>query len=289
MTRIRLIPVLIFGLVSLLPIRVLSFALDNRPLPPIQDRGPAAGDRFARSNERAPLGAEADNKIITGSTANAVTRVAEAKTADPKAADPKAADSKTADSKAAESKAGAAPNVPKINSEPEGIRVPPPPAQMPERGQVASPAEREILERLQARRTEIEAKNREIEMRDSLLRTTERKLDEKIGQLRTLENQIDAGQAARSDPKQRFKPLVTMYETMKPKEAARVFDRLDIKVLMDLVQQMNPRKVAEILAAMEPAAAERLTVALARQAQNLSEVAVPAADGELPRLSPPRR
>ncbi|MCA3600955.1 MAG: flagellar protein FlbB [Methylobacterium sp.] len=289
MTRIRLIPVLIFGLVSLLPIRVLSFALDNRPLPPIQDRGPAAGDRFARSNERAPLGTEADNKIITGSTANAVTRVAEAKTADPKAADSKTADSKTADSKAAESKAGAAPNVPKINSEPEGIRVPPPPAQMPERGQVASPAEREILERLQARRTEIEAKNREIEMRDSLLRTTERKLDEKIGQLRTLENQIDAGQAARSDPKQRFKPLVTMYETMKPKEAARVFDRLDIKVLMDLVQQMNPRKVAEILAAMEPAAAERLTVALARQAQNVSEVAVPAADGELPRLSPPRR
>jgi hypothetical protein len=167
MTRIRLIPVLIFGLVSLLPIRVLSFALDNRPLPPIQDRGPAAGDRFARSNERAPLGAEADNKIITGSTANAVTRVAEAKTADPKAAD----------SKTAESKAGAAPNVPKINSEPEGIRVPPPPAQMPERGQVASPAEREILERLQARRTENEAKNREIEKRDSLMRTTVRKLD----------------------------------------------------------------------------------------------------------------
>ena len=284
MTRIRLIPVLIFGLVSLLPIRVLSFALDNRPLPPIQDRGPAAGDRFARSNERAPLGAEADNKIITGSTANAVTRVAEAKTADPKAAD-----SKTADSKTADSKAGAAPNVPKINSEPEGIRVPPPPAQMPERGQVASPAEREILERLQARRTEIEAKNREIEMRDSLLRTTERKLDEKIGQLRTLENQFDAGQAARNDPKQRFKPLVTMYETMKPKEAARVFDRLDIKVLMDLVQQMNPRKVAEILAAMEPAAAERLTVALARQAQNVSEVAAPTADGELPRLSPSTR
>ncbi|MCU0818497.1 MAG: flagellar protein FlbB [Beijerinckiaceae bacterium] len=270
MTRIRLIPVLIFGLVSLLTIRVLSIALDNRPIPQIADLGPGAGDRFARTIERARTGAAADDPIITGSTG----KPAEAKPADPKAP-PQATQ--------------AEPPVPKIKPEPEGTRVAPPPAQMPERGQVASPSEREILERLKDRRTEIEARDRELEMRDSLLRTTERKLDEKIGQLRTLENQLESSQAKSNDPKQRFKPLVTMYESMKPKEAARVFDRLDIKILMDIVQQMNPRKMAEILAAMEPAAAERLTVALARQASNVAEVAVPAADGELPRLNPPRR
>lgn len=286
MTRIRLIPVLIFGLVSLLTIRVLSIALDNRPLPQLSDLGPVAGDRFARSIERARLGQQADSQIITGSTGNADA----AKGADGKAGDAKAPDAK---SPAVAQAPGQSPQgeakVPGIKPEPEGTRLSPPPAQMPERGQVASPAERDLLERLKDRRTEIEAKNRELEMRDSLLRTTERKLDEKIGQLRTLEGQFDANQAAKNDPKQRFKPLVTMYETMKPKEAARVFDRLDIKVLIDLVQQMNPRKVAEILAAMEPAAAERLTVALARQAQNVSEVSVPAADGELPRLTPPAR
>ncbi len=54
---------------------------------------------------------------------------------------------------------------------------------------------------------------------------------------------------------------------MKPKEAARVFDRLDTRILMDLVAHMNPRKVSEILAVMEPSAAEKLTIALARQAQ----------------------
>ncbi len=274
MTRIRLIPVLIFGLVSLLTIRVLSIALDNRPIPQIADLGPAAGDRFARTIERARTGAAADDAIITGATGKTDAKPGEAKPGDPKAA-PQATQ--------------AEPPAPKIKPEPEGTRVAPPPAQMPERGQVASPAERDILERLKERRTEIEAKNREIEMRDSLLRTTERKLDEKIGQLRTLENQLETNQQKSNDPKQRFKPLVTMYESMKPKEAARVFDRLDIKVLMDIVQQMNPRKVAEILAAMEPAAAERLTVALARQAANVAEVAVPAADGELPRLNAPRR
>jgi flagellar motility protein MotE (MotC chaperone) len=268
MTRIRLIPVLIFGLVSLLTIRVLSIALDNRPIPQLADLGPGAGDRFARTIERARTGASADDAIITGATG----KPGDAKPGDPKVAPP------------AEQQP-----VPKIKPEPEGARVAPPPAQMPERGQVASPSEREILERLKDRRTEIEARDRELEMRDSLLRTTERKLDEKIGQLRTLENQLETNQQKSNDPKQRFKPLVTMYESMKPKEAARVFDRLDIKILMDIVQQMNPRKMAEILAVMEPAAAERLTVALARQAANVVEVAAPAADGELPRLNAPRR
>jgi flagellar motility protein MotE (MotC chaperone) len=279
MTRVRLIPVLIFGLVSLLTIRVLSIALDNRPVPQIADIGPLPGSRFAQNIERARLGPPTDDQIITGSTGKPETK--------PDANKPGAGEQKPADAKAPASQAE--PPAPRIKPEPEGTRLAPPPAQMPERGQVASPAEREILEKLKDRRTEIEARDRELEMRDSLLRTTERKIDEKIGQLRTLEGQIESSQANKNDPKQRFKPLVTMYESMKPKEAARVFDRLDIKVLMDLVQQMNPRKVSEILAAMEPSAAERLTVALARQAANVAEASAPVADGELPRLTPPRR
>jgi flagellar motility protein MotE (MotC chaperone) len=35
----------------------------------------------------------------------------------------------------------------------------------------------------------------------------------------------------------RFKGVVTMYETMKPKEAAKIFDRLDIRVLLDVASR----------------------------------------------------
>ena len=54
-----------------------------------------------------------------------------------------------------------------------------------------------------------------------------------------------------------------MYETMKPKEAAKIFDRLDIKVLLDVASQIKPQRMSEILAQMSPEAAERLTVELA--------------------------
>ena len=57
-----------------------------------------------------------------------------------------------------------------------------------------------------------------------------------------------------------------MYENMKPKDAARIFDRLDMKILVDVSTQMNPRKMSDILAQMSPDAAERLTVRLANRA-----------------------
>ena len=37
-----------------------------------------------------------------------------------------------------------------------------------------------------------------------------------------------------------------MYENMRPKDAAKIFDRLDLKIQVDLVAQMNPRKMSDI-------------------------------------------
>jgi flagellar motility protein MotE (MotC chaperone) len=54
-----------------------------------------------------------------------------------------------------------------------------------------------------------------------------------------------------------------MYETMKPKEAAKIFDRLDIRILLDLATQIKPQRMSEIMAQMSPETAERLTVELA--------------------------
>jgi flagellar motility protein MotE (MotC chaperone) len=54
-----------------------------------------------------------------------------------------------------------------------------------------------------------------------------------------------------------------MYENMKPKDAAKIFDRLDMKILIEVATQINPRKMSDILAAMSTEAAERLTVELA--------------------------
>ncbi|HEX3498406.1 MAG TPA: hypothetical protein VHT04_03700, partial [Stellaceae bacterium] len=61
----------------------------------------------------------------------------------------------------------------------------------------------------------------------------------------------------------KIKSLVRIYETMKPKEAARIFEQLDLPVLLDVLEQMKELKTAPILAAMDPAKVKAVTLALA--------------------------
>jgi flagellar motility protein MotE (MotC chaperone) len=78
----------------------------------------------------------------------------------------------------------------------------------------------------------------------------------------------------------RLKSLVMMYENMKAKDAAKIFDRLDLKILVQVSTLINPRRMSDIMAQMSPEAAERLTVELANRA-NLSKSDNPA---DLPKI-----
>ncbi len=136
-----------------------------------------------------------------------------------------------------------------------------------EASKLAPAGERAILERLQDRRSEMEGRARELEMRENLLKAAEKRVEARVAELKALEsrvtNAVDARDKAEAD---RFKNVVTMYENMKPKEAARIFDKLDMRVLLEVSTQINPRKMSEILAQMSPDAAQQLTVEFANRA-----------------------
>ncbi|MCX4198013.1 hypothetical protein OMR07_22870, partial [Methylobacterium organophilum] len=119
-----------------------------------------------------------------------------------------------------------------------------------------------------ARRDALRQKSDELELREKMLGEAERKLETGLGDLKKAEDKVDAAAKAKEEAeKQGLKNIVTMYEAMKPKDAARVFDRLGLDVLVPIVLAMNPRKMSEVLAVMQPETAERLTVALANRAR----------------------
>ena len=64
-----------------------------------------------------------------------------------------------------------------------------------------------------------------------------------------------------------IKSLVKVYENMKPKDAARIFNRLEMDILLDVVERMKEKKMAPVLAQMSPEKAEALTVELATRRQ----------------------
>ena len=57
--------------------------------------------------------------------------------------------------------------------------------------------------------------------------------------------------------------VVAAVTTMKPKEAARIFEQLDLPVLLDVLERMKETKTSPILASMEPGKAKAVTLALA--------------------------
>jgi len=151
--------------------------------------------------------------------------------------------------------------------------------------QSVSPSERAILERLQARRQELEQRAREIEIRESLLKSAEKRIEGRVEEMKATEARITTatGQKAETDAA-RFKGIITMYEGMKPKDAAKVFDRLEMSVLYEIASQIAPRKMSDILGLMQPESAERLTVELARRAgtdKSASTADLPKIEGKM--------
>jgi flagellar motility protein MotE (MotC chaperone) len=131
-----------------------------------------------------------------------------------------------------------------------------------------SAAEREILERLQERRQELDKRARELDIREGLIAGAEKRVDSKLNEIKESQAQLAIAEQKKDEAEAaRFKGLVTMYENMKPRDAAKIFDHLDIGVLIEVASQINPRTMSEILAQMSADRADQLTVELASRAQ----------------------
>ncbi|MCW0182873.1 MAG: hypothetical protein OJI70_13955 [Zavarzinia sp.] len=92
----------------------------------------------------------------------------------------------------------------------------------------------------------------------------EARVDRKLADIKAIEEKISAARSAQSaEQDQQMARLVKVYETMKPGDAAIIFNTLDFAVLIEVASRMKEAKIAPVLAAMDPEAAKALTVALA--------------------------
>jgi flagellar motility protein MotE (MotC chaperone) len=152
--------------------------------------------------------------------------------------------------------------------------------------------ERAILERLGERRQQLEARARELEIRENLLKSAEKRLETRGSELKDMETRLGgSGQKREENVAAQLKGLVIMYENMKAKDAARIFDRLEMRVLLEVATQINPRRMADIMAQMQPEAAEKLTVEIANRASPVEKTLIgndlPKIDGRPAPAQPP--
>jgi flagellar motility protein MotE (MotC chaperone) len=124
----------------------------------------------------------------------------------------------------------------------------------------------ELFKDLTVRRKKLEEREREISVREALLKTAEQEINQKYKELVSLRSEIkDLLVEQSKEEKARVTSLVKIYEGMKPKDAARIFNTLDLDVLLNVVSRMSERKTAPILASMTPERARTLTIMLMEQ------------------------
>lgn len=124
----------------------------------------------------------------------------------------------------------------------------------------------EMFDSLSKRRQGLDSREKDIQTREALLKAAEQELDRKVQELTKLKSEMERLLVQQSEEEeQSINRLVTIYEGMKPKDAARIFDTLDIDVLVAVMGRMSERKLSPILASMNAERARTVTIMLAEQ------------------------
>jgi flagellar motility protein MotE (MotC chaperone) len=148
-------------------------------------------------------------------------------------------------------------------------KAPPPPVCAPTPAELArqagmSPSELQVLQSLGNRRNQLDAREQSLDTQLQLLAAAEAKVDGKLKQLTGLKGDIQGllGQAD-AQKQTEIARLVTVYEKMKPQDAALRMTLLDDSVRLPLAAKMKIASLSAILSQMPAVEAKGITEKLA--------------------------
>jgi flagellar motility protein MotE (MotC chaperone) len=142
--------------------------------------------------------------------------------------------------------------------------APAPPASAPPAPPV-SDSERGLLLDLRHRSAELDARAAALGEREAVLSAAEKQLAQRVVELTALQARLESLERARkARDEASWAGLVKLYEDMKPRDAATIFNDLDMQVLLPVLDRMKEMKAAPIMAAMQPTRARDVTAKLAQ-------------------------
>ncbi|MFP5212807.1 MAG: MotE family protein [Acidobacteriota bacterium] len=141
------------------------------------------------------------------------------------------------------------------------------PAVHQEKQQVASkPAGTSVADTiavLQQREAEIKRKEDQLKEKEDRLNKMEKEVEQKLKDLIGIQKEIQAYRTEKEESQSaRVRSLAKIYGTMKAKEAAKLLDNLDDKLVMNIIAIMNSDEAAGILSAMDVKKAAKISEAL---------------------------
>jgi len=117
-----------------------------------------------------------------------------------------------------------------------------------------------ILQELAERRETLDKKSQEIDKRATQLKIAEEEIDKKLEQLKIYEQKLEKLiQKYNQKEHENIASLIKLYTSMKPKDAARLFNSLDMDITVALLRGMKPSTASAILSQMDSGKARIVT------------------------------
>ncbi|MDR3533179.1 MAG: hypothetical protein P4L90_21800 [Rhodopila sp.] len=155
-------------------------------------------------------------------------------------------------------------------------KTPPPAPPAPDATPPISESEKALLQDLRQRRQELDRRADAIATRESVLVATEKRLAARVTELQALQRKLEGLDAAQKQKEETgWQGLVKVYEAMKPRDAATIFNDLSMPVLLQVLDRMKDAKAASVLAAMNPDKARDVTAELAQMRTGRDAPAAP--------------
>ena len=146
--------------------------------------------------------------------------------------------------------------------EPAKAEAAPPP--IPEGPPPMTESEAKVLLDLRARRQELEERETALAGRESVISAAEQKVSSRVDELKSLQQKLEGLDVNRRQQEESaWQGLVKVYEMMKPRDAAVIFNELAMPVLLPVIDRMKEAKAAAVLSLMTPDKARDVTTQLA--------------------------
>ena len=131
-------------------------------------------------------------------------------------------------------------------------------------GETAAPGGEALLAAIRDREAQLDVEEKRLADRRQSLNVAEAKLAEQLAAFEKAQVNLEktlsmADQAAEKD----IARMTTVYEAMKPAEAAQIFEKMDVSFAAGLLSRMRPEAAANVLTGMTPEAAYAVTLTIA--------------------------
>lgn len=131
----------------------------------------------------------------------------------------------------------------------------------------------ELLNQLIVQKEKLKEREETVDQKENFLKTLKLKVDQKTQELEERQKKIEEIKEKLEKLKEiivqeedkKLDSLVKIYSTMKAKDAAKIFNELDITVLINVISHMREANAAPVLAAMRPDKAKTVTNYLAQK------------------------